>query len=405
MSQLLSGPNAATFLIGVVSIFPMLRKYFHIVLRPQEIWRISMKKVKITQRFLLVFLAIITVTMAFIGCKADILTRNAPSVSSTFPNNTSTGAAINGTISAIFNEPVDPATINSGTFLVSNGSVSVAGIITYDAPNKKAIFASSANLLNTTVYTATLNTGVKNPDGTGLSESKVWTFTTAAAGSGPSPVNLRTAANYVMLAKSAISTVPNSVITGDVGLSPAAESYMTGFSQTDATGYATSFQVAGSLYAADMAPPTSSNLTTAVEDMMTAYSDAAGRSTPDFLNHGAGEIGSLSLTPGLYKWTSAVTIGSDVTINGGANDVWIFQVSGDLTIGSDFDVTLSGGAQAKNIFWQVSGETVMGTGSHFEGIVLCQTHITMNTGSTINGKLLAQTNIAIAQSTVTNPTL
>lgn len=364
-----------------------------------------MKKVKITQRFLIVLLAILTIATAFVGCKADILTLDAPVVSSTLPDNTSTGAAINGTISAIFNEPVDPATITSETFLVSDGTTSVAGIVTYDAPNKKAIFAPSANLLNTTAYTVTLTTDVKNTEGTGLSESKVWTFTTAAAGSGPAPVNLRTAANYVILAKSAISTVPDSIITGNVGISPAAESYMTGFSQTDATGYATSFQVAGFLYAADMAPPTNTNLTTAVEDMMTAYTDAAGRSTPNFLDHGAGEIGSLSLIPGLYKWNNAVTIGSDVTINGGANDVWIFQVSGDLTISSNFDVILSGGAQAKNIFWQVSGETVMGTGSHFEGIVLCQTNITMNTGSSINGKLLAQTNIAIAQSTVTNPTL
>jgi len=364
-----------------------------------------MKKVKITQRLLIVLLAFFTIATAFVGCKTDILTLDAPVVSSTFPDHASTGSAINGTISASFNEPVDPTTINSETFLVHNGSLSVAGIVTYDAPNKKAIFAPSANLLNTTAYTATLTAGVKNIEGTGLSEPKVWTFTTAAAGSGPAPVNLGTAANYVMLAKSAISTVPDSVITGDVGLSPAAESYMTGFSQTDATGYATSFQVAGFLYAADMAPPTSSNLTTAVEDMMTAYTDAAGRSTPDFLNQGAGEIGSLSLAPGLYKWTSSVTIGSDVTINGGSNDVWIFQVSGDLTLSSDFDVILSGGAQAKNIFWQVSGEVIMGTGSHFEGIVLCETNITMNTGSSINGKLLAQTQIAIDQSTVTNPSL
>ena len=363
-----------------------------------------MKKVKITQRLLIVLLAVITIATAFVGCKADILTQDAPVVSSTFPDNTSTGAAINGTISAIFNEPVDPATVTSGTFRVSNGSASVAGIVTYDAPNKKAIFAPSANLLNTTSYTATLTTDVKNTEGTGLSEPKVWTFTTAAAGVGPAPVNLRTAANYVMLAKSAISTVPDSDITGDVGISPAAETYMTGFSQTDATGYATSFQVAGFLYAADMAPPTNTNLTTAVEDMMTAYTDAAGRS-PDFLDTGAGEIGLHILNPGVYKWGTSVTIGSNVFINGGANDIWIFQVSGDLTLGSDSEVILSGGAQAKNIFWQVTGEVTMGTGSHFKGIVLCQSNITMNTGSSINGKLLAQTQIAIDQSTVTNPTL
>ena len=222
-------------------------------------------------------------------------------------------------------------------------------------------------------------------------------------GTGSEAVNLRSAGNYVILAKTAVSTVPASVITGDIGLSPAAASYFTGFSQIDAIGYAESTQVTGFLYAADMVSPTSSNLTTAVEDMMTAYNDAASRSDPDYLNHGAGEIGSLTLAPGLYKWTNSVTIGSDVTIAGSADDTWVFQISGDLSIGNDFDVILTGGAQAKNIFWQVAGETIMGTGSHFEGIVLCMTQITMNTLATINGRLLAQTQVALDRATVTNP--
>ena len=353
----------------------------------------------------MVMLAILAISMVFIGCDAVINTQDPPVVGSTFPVHESTGANINGTITATFNEPVDPTTITEATFTVSDGEADIAGIVTYDAPNKTAIFAPTANLVNMAAYTATLTTGVKNLEDTAMAEDKVWTFTTAAAGIGPAPLNLRTAANYVILAKSAISTVPSSVITGDVGLSPAAESYMTGFSQTDATGYATSFQVSGFLYAADMAPPTNSNLTTAVEDMLTAYNDAAGRATPDLLNHGAGEIGGLTLAPGLYKWTSSVTIGSNVTINGGANDTWIFQIDGDLSIGSDFNVILSGGAQAKNIIWQVAGKVTFDTGSHFEGIILTLTEITMNTGASINGRLLAQTQIALDQATVTNPVL
>lgn len=222
-------------------------------------------------------------------------------------------------------------------------------------------------------------------------------------GTGSEAVNLGTAGDYVILAKSGVSSVPASVITGDVGLSPAAETYLTGFSLTDSTGYATSAQVTGFLYAADMVSPTSSNLTTAVSDMTTAYNDAASRSNPDYLNHGAGEIGSLTLAPGLYKWTSSVTIGSNVTIAGSATDTWVFQISGDLTLANDFDIILSGGAMAKNIFWQVAGETTMGTGSHFEGIVLCMTQISMNTLSSINGRLLAQTRVALDRATVTNP--
>ena len=365
-----------------------------------------MKKNITLKKFLILLLAIFAISMVFIGCDAAINTQDPPVVGSTFPASASTGAAINGTITATFNDPVDPTTITAATFTVSTGGVDVAGVVTYDIPNKTAIFAPTANLVNMATYTATLTTGVKNLEGIAMTEAKVWTFTTAAAGTGPSPVNLRTAANYAILAKSAISTVPASVITGDVGLSPAAESYMTGFSQTDATGYATSPQVDGFLYAADMASPTSTILTTAVADMMTAYGDAAGRVTPDYLAQGAGELGGLTLAPGLYNWTTSVTVnGSNVTINGGANDTWIFQIAGDLSIGADLDVILSGGAQAKNIIWQVAGEVTLGTGSHFEGIVLSQTEITMNTGASINGRLLAQTQIALDQATVTNPAL
>ncbi len=364
-----------------------------------------MKKTMNFKNYLVLLLMIITTTMAFIGCEAIIDMQDPPVVNSTFPVHESADADINGTITAVFNQSMDPSTITEDTFTVSSGGIDIAGIVTYDVPNKQAIFAPSATLEYTTDYTAALTTGIENLEGTAMTESKVWTFTTDSEGVGPSPVNLRTAANYAMLAKTAISTIPDSAITGDVGLSPAAESYMTGFSQTDATGYATSNQVVGFLYAADMVSPTSSNLTTAVENMITAYNDAAGRITPDLLNHGAGEIGSLTLTPGLYKWESSVTIGSDVTINGAANDTWIFQIAGDLSISSAFNVILTGGAQAKNIVWQVSGEVTMGTGSHFEGIVLCQTQITMNTGASINGRLLAQTQIALDQATVTNPVM
>jgi hypothetical protein len=364
-----------------------------------------MKKSTSLKMLLAMVLLIITVSMVFVGCDSAISSQDAPEVTSTFPSNAGTEANINGTITATFAESVDVTTISDETFTVSAGGTDIVGIVTYDAPNKKAVFAPSANLDYSTIYTATLTTGVKNLENKPMTQANIWTFTTASAGVGPTPVNLRTAANYAILAKTAISTIPSSVITGDVGISPAAESYITGFSLTDATGYATSTQVTGFVYAADMAAPTAINLTTAVEDMLTAYSDAAGRITPDFTAHGAGEIGSLTLAPGLYNWTSSVTIGSDVTINGGANDTWIFQVAGDLSISSGVNSILSGGAQAKNIVWQVSGTVTMEAGAHFEGIVLSQTAITLNTGASINGRLLAQTQVDLDQATVTNPAL
>lgn len=220
---------------------------------------------------------------------------------------------------------------------------------------------------------------------------------------GPAPVSLGSAGNYVMLAKSAISTVPASVITGDVALSPAAASFVTGFSMTRVGAYWTAPQVVGKIFAADNDPPTPTLLTVAIDDMQAAYTDAASRPTPDFLNLGVGAIGGLTLAPGLYKWASSVTAGADFTLSGGADDTWIFQVTGDLTESTSVKVHLSGGAKAKNVVWQVSGFVSLGATSHFEGVVLCKTDIELRTGASINGRLQAQTSIALDGATVTSP--
>jgi hypothetical protein len=152
-----------------------------------------------------------------------------------------------------------------------------------------------------------------------------------------------------------------------------------------------------------MAAPTPINLTTAVNNMITAYNDAAGRPTPDFLELGTGNIGGKTLTPGLYKWTTTVTMPSDVTISGGSNDVWIFQISGDLTMSAAVNITLVGGAQAKNVFWQVAGEATIGTTAHFEGIIMSMTGITFQTGASLKGRALAQTAVILDSNAITKP--
>ena len=222
---------------------------------------------------------------------------------------------------------------------------------------------------------------------------------------GPAAVGLGTAGSHVVLAKTGISSVPASHLTGDVGLSPSAASFVTGFSlmAQPANVFSTSTQVVGKVMAADYAVPTPSLLTTAVSNMETAYTDAAGRPTPDHLDLGTGNIGGMTLVAGLYKWTRTITIPTDVTISGGANDVWIFQTSGDLTMAAATKVTLAGGARAKNIFWQVAGATTIGATSHFEGIILDKTAITLQTGASMNGRALAQTQVVLQQATITQP--
>jgi hypothetical protein len=152
-----------------------------------------------------------------------------------------------------------------------------------------------------------------------------------------------------------------------------------------------------------MADPTPSNLTTAVENMGSAYDDAAGRSAPDFVEIYTGDIGGRTLSPGLYTWSSTVTATTDVTLSGGTEDVWIFQIAENLTLSSDVEIFLTGGAQAQNIFWQVAGEVTVGTNAHVEGILLSMTGITLTTGASLNGRMLAQTAVILDENIVVQP--
>jgi len=229
---------------------------------------------------------------------------------------------------------------------------------------------------------------------------------TGGAGTMPAgvPVDLGTAKNYAILAQSGISTVPTSAVTGNLGVSPAAASFITGFSlSADATNvFATSPQVTGKVQAADYTTPTPIALTTAIADMQIAFTDAAGRAS-GVTELGAGNIGGMTLAPGVYKWGTGVLIPTDVTLTGTANDVWIFQVAQNLNLSSGAKIHLAGGANPKNIFWQVAGLVDLGTTAHLEGVVLTQTSITLRTGASINGRLLAQTAVNLDSSTVIEP--
>ena len=212
-------------------------------------------------------------------------------------------------------------------------------------------------------------------------------------------VNLGAAGNFAILSKTGVTDVYKSAIVGNVGSSPI----------SGAAILVSCAEVTGTIYAVDAAGPlpcsitSQSMLTTAISNMETAYTDAAGRSNPNFLNLGAGNLGGLTLSPGLYKWTSTVSVPTDITLNGGPNDVWIFQIAGTLTTSSAVKVMLTGGAQAKNIFWQVAGAVTIGTTSHFEGIVLGQTAINLQTGASITGRTLAQTAVTLQMNAITQP--
>lgn len=225
-----------------------------------------------------------------------------------------------------------------------------------------------------------------------------------ALAAGPAGVNLGTAGNFVILAKTGISTTGSTSIVGDIGLSPAAASYITGFAlTTPPTTFTTSTKVTGKVFAANYTEPTPAYLSTAVNDMQTAYTDAAGRPDPGFMELFAGNLGGQILGPGLYKWSTGVTIPKDVTLSGRANDVWIFQVAGTLNVSSGKKILLSGDAQASNIFWVVAGQTTIGTTAVFNGNILDQTAIVLKTSAVLHGRALAQTAVTLDSNSVTIP--
>lgn len=337
------------------------------------------------------------------GATAD---STAPSVTSTSPAAGAANVAINTKITAVFSEPMDTKSVTATSFTLQLNGAAVAGAVTSPGTGATATFTPSASLSPISTYTATLSTTLVDLAGNALTSAVTWTFqTNSSASQGPPPVNLGTAGAFAVLAKSGVSTTGTTAVVGDVGLSPAAASFLTGFSETlDSTNrFSTSAAVTGQLFAADYTPPTPANLTTAVLDMETAYTDAAGRTLPDATELGSGNLNGLVIAPGLYKWGTGVSIPSNVTLNGGANDTWIFQIAGDLTVGNGAIVTLTGGALPKNIVWQVTGQAVLGTTSDFKGIILCRTLIAFQTGSVLNGRALAQTAVTLDATKLTKP--
>ncbi|KAF8147902.1 fungal antifreeze protein exerts hyperactivity By constructing an inequable beta-helix, partial [Mycena galopus ATCC 62051] len=218
---------------------------------------------------------------------------------------------------------------------------------------------------------------------------------------GPAPVLLGTAGNFAILAKSGVSTVPNSAVTGDVGVSPATDTSLTGFSlvQDVSQQFWTSTQVDGRLMGATDALPTPVLLSVAVQDMQTAFTDAMNRPGPDFIIV-LGLIGGSILVPGLYKWTTGVTIATGITIAGGPADTWIFQISGSFNQAANVQVTLIGGALSQNIVWAVAGPVTVGANAIFEGNILAQTNVAIGTNAVDNGCIYAQTAVSLQEATV-----
>jgi PGF-pre-PGF domain-containing protein len=309
------------------------------------------------------------------------------------------------------------AQVGAKTFYLYNVSTSFNGICIQNVENATVPSQTCSNpgeyalLCNGVVrsgVTCTKSDGNTTLTVSGLQNSGVAQL---QVGVSPPAVSLGTAGDYAALAQTGVSTTGTTSIVGNIGISPAAASFITGFGLiADPSGqFSTSSLVTGRIYAANYATPTPTLLGVAIGDMQTAYTAAAGApaGVGPFLNAGAGTLSGLTLIPGVYTWGTGVTIPSDLTLDcqGNSSAVFIFQIAQTLTVGNGVQIVLIGGCQASNIFWQAAGQTTVGTTSVFNGNILDQTGIAIQTGAVLNGRALAQTAVTMDGNAVTVPTM
>ncbi|MBZ0244642.1 MAG: ice-binding family protein [Cyclobacteriaceae bacterium] len=318
-----------------------------------------------------------------------------PSVVSTIPANQAVNVPLTQVVSANFSEAMDPLTINANTFTLKTGATLVAGTVTYSGTT--ATFTPSSNLVSGT-YTATITTDAKNVAGTAIAADKIWSFSTGTA-LGPIGVDLGLAENFGILAGVGVSNNAgfSEIHDLNVGISPGVRSSITGFPPA--------IIVNGSMFASDDSAPAgvAAMLTQAKQDLTDAYLFAEGATSPAPATV-AGDQGGLTLAPGIYKSTSTLLIQSgDLTLDAGGdvNAVWIFQIASDFTTvgGAGGSVILSGGAQAKNVYWQTGSSATIGDGTSFKGNILALTSITMNAGAVAQGRMLARNGSVVMTST------
>ena len=324
----------------------------------------------------------------------------APKIITTDPADNATGVALNKTITANFSVAMDPLTINANSFTLKNGTIIVPGAVTYSGTTLS--FNPTTALIAGNIYTATINTKAKNLAGVSLANNYVWEFNTNSAIVG-NTVNLGSAERFGILSGVGVSNNAgfSEIRNMDVGISPGVRSSITGFPPA--------IIVNGAIYASDDIAPLgiAAMLTQAKLDLTNAYlfAEGASYSAPITVS---GDQGGKTLVAGIYKSTSTLLVQSgDLTLSGSATDVWIFQVASAFTTigGAGGNIKLTGGALAKNVFWQTGSSATIGDYTSFEGNILALQSITMGSHSTAKGRMLARNGAVVMTHTniITKP--
>ena len=322
-----------------------------------------------------------------------------PEVISTDPLNLAIDVPLNKAIGATFNVTMDPLTISTTSFTLKAGAASVTSLVNY--VGRTATLTPGSNLLPNTLYTATITTAAKNVAGVSLVTNHVWTFTTHATLVNVPLVDLKSAGEFGILAGVGISNNAGfSLINNqDVGIYPGLRSSVTGFPPAKVVG--------GVILCADDLVPagTPALLNQAKLDLVAAYLFAEGATTPAPATV-SGDQGGKTLAPGIYKSTSTLLIqNGNLTLDaqGNPNATWIFQVASAFTTigGAGGSIILTGGAQAKNIFWQTGSSATIGDYTTFYGNVLALQSITMKSYAVATGRMLAQNGAVVMTGTNT----
>lgn len=309
-----------------------------------------------------------------------------PTVIATGPTDEATNVSVNKRVTATFSRAMSAATITATSFTVRQGATPIPGAVSYESATNTATFIPTSPLDISLEYTGTITTAAADLQGNTLASNYVWTFSTGDCSL--EVVILRSTGSFGVLGGSTVTNTGQTSVTGDLGVSPGTE--VTGFPP----GILVGTQHVGNPTAAQ-----------AMADLTTAYNDAAGRSLcPATVD---GNLGGMTLAPGLYKSTSSLEISSgDLTLDaqGDADAVFIFQMDSTLTTSPGRQVILAGGASAANIYWQVGSSATLGTTTVFHGTIMADQAITLGTGTSLNGRALARIGaVSLDSNTVVTP--
>jgi len=334
-----------------------------------------------------------------------------PTISSTNPADNDLDVATNQKITATFSEAMDPLTLTKATFTLKNGLTPVTGTVV--CVGDTATFTPASDLTPNTLYTVTITIGAKDLAGNALAGNYVWHFTT---GTGAfiivhqDPVPLGSCSTFAILASAAITNIPTSNITGDVGLTPDAGSNITGFSSPG-----TCPEVTGIVYAVDGTGPACATisptiLTNAKAAALTAFDNAraAVRGTPQAIS---GDLNGLTLYPGLYESGSSLEISPGghlyLDAQGDSSAIFVIRSATTITTEATSQVVLTKAAKATNVYWTAGSAVTLGANSVMKGTMIAGTALSLLTGANLEGRALNQGPSAAAvtldASTITVP--